>query len=301
MRIVVAANPNAAFGAHPTAAFDTVAALQSDGHEVELLQRETYAQLEHDVHDAVAAGTDALVIVGGDGMVSLGVNTVAMTAVPLGIVAAGTGNDMARGLGLPFATPKESITALRTLLHEPPQRIDLARATAANGVSRWFGCVLSAGFDALVNERANRMRRPKGASRYIFAMLAELAALRPRHYTIESDGVTRECDAVLVAVGNNTSLGGGMRITPTAKLDDGLVDVLIGHTLGRIGLLKVFPKVFSGSHLSHPAVETFRAKRVTVAAEGVTAYADGERLGPLPVTVEVVAGAVSVFAPPLTP
>lgn len=295
MRLSVAVNPMAAFGRHGAVGELVVARLEQAGHEVTPLQEASFAELRDRAAQALSAGTDGLIVVGGDGMVSLGVNLLAQAEIPLGMVAAGTGNDFARGLGLPYAHPEAALAALIEQLSHPPRRVDLARVSAP-GVERWVAGICSAGFDALVNERANRMLRPRGPRRYVLAMLAELARLRSRHYRLEIDGETREVDAVLIAVGNSTSIGGGMRLTPTALLDDGELDVLIGHSVSRLGLLALFPKVYSGTHQGHPAVEMFRAKRVRIEAADITAFADGEPIAPLPVDIEVVPGALSVWA-----
>lgn len=236
-------------------------------------------------------------MVGGDGMVSLGVNALAGSKVPLGIVAAGTGNDMVRGLGLHYTAPNDSLAQLLELLALPPRVIDLAKVTTDGGVTRWFGCVLSAGFDAIVNERANRMRFPNGPSKYIWAVLLELARLRPRQYRLTVDGESLDVEAVLIAVGNNTSLGGGMILTPNAQLDDGLLDVVIGHKMSRLSLLRLFPKVFRGAHIGDRLVEELRGKVIRIETPGVIAYADGERVGALPIDVSVVPGALRVYAP----
>ena len=135
---------------------------------------------------------------------------------------------------------------------KPPRVIDAGahRAgrmpTTGARAERWFACALSAGFDAIVNERANLMHHPKGPSRYIIALLVELARLKPIHYRLELDGEPIEIDAALVSVGNNVSLGGGMKITPDAKVDDGLLDVLIVQPLSRFSFLRIFPRVFKG-------------------------------------------------------
>lgn len=299
VHLVVAVNPQSAFGKHGWVGDRVAQALTEAGHEVTLLREASFAELQLSVEQALRGKPDGLIVVGGDGMVSLGVNVLAQSKIPLGIVAAGTGNDMARGLGLPYSKPEASLSELIELLGQQPRTIDLARIESAQG-ERWYGCVLSAGFDALVNERANRMGWPKGPSRYTIALLLELAGLRTRRYRIEVDGVPREVEAVLIAVGNNSSLGGGMKITPDAKLDDGELDVLIGHRFNRRTLLKVFPRVFAGTHTTHPAVEMLRVKRIRIDTEGLAAYADGERVGPLPVDIEVVPNALRVFAPPTT-
>ncbi|NUT59215.1 MAG: YegS/Rv2252/BmrU family lipid kinase [Agromyces sp.] len=294
-RLLVAVNPAASFGRNRAVGPAVVERLVHAGYEVSMLREANFELLRREAESAFAQGTDALVVVGGDGMVSLGVNLVAQTGVPLGIVAAGTGNDLARGLGLPYDDPAAATDALVAALERPTRRID-AGVVRHGQLRTWFACVVSTGFDAVVNERANRMTRPRGPSRYTLALLGELATFRPRTYAITIDGVRREQKAMLVSVANNASLGGGMRIVPHAELADGLLDVFIVHPLSRARLLAVFPKVFRGEHTDHPAVEFVQGSRITIEADHIIAYADGERIGPLPIDVEVVPGALSVFA-----
>jgi diacylglycerol kinase (ATP) len=294
-RLLVAVNPAASFGRNRAVGPAVVERLLAEGHDVAMLREANLELLRRETESAFAQGTDGLVVVGGDGMVSLGVNLVAETGVPLGIVAAGTGNDLARGLGLPFDDPAAATDALVEALTRSPRSIDAG--VIRHGTHRtWFACVVSTGFDAVVNERANRMTRPRGASRYTLALVRELATFRPRTYTITIDGVRREQRAMLVSVANNASLGGGMRIVPHADLADGLLDVFIVHPLSRAALLAVFPKVFAGEHTDHPAVEFMKGRRISIEADDIVAYADGERVGALPIDVEVVPGAISVFA-----
>ncbi|HEX6954639.1 MAG TPA: diacylglycerol kinase family protein [Agromyces sp.] len=294
-RLLLAVNPSAAFGRNRAVGPAVAHRLADEGYDVTLLREANFELLRRETQSAFEQGTDGLVVVGGDGMVSLGVNIVARTGVPLGIVAAGTGNDLARALGLPHDDPDAAIDALVEALARPPQSIDLGLVRHGE-LSTWFACVLSAGFDAVVNERANRMTRPRGPSRYTLALLRELATFRPLRYRITLDGAVREQAAMLVSVANTPSLGGGMRIVPHADLSDGVLDVFIVHPLSRIGMLSVFPRVFAGEHVNHPAVEFAEARRVRIEGEGIVAYADGERLGALPVEVEAVQGALSVFA-----
>ncbi|MGR2751441.1 diacylglycerol/lipid kinase family protein [Agromyces arachidis] len=294
-RLLLAVNPSAAFGRNRSVGPAVARRLIDEGYEVTLLREANFELLRRETQSAFEQGTDGLVVVGGDGMVSLGVNMVARTGVPLGIVAAGTGNDLARALGLPHDDPEAGIDALVEALRRPPQSIDLGLVHHGE-LTTWFACVLSAGFDAVVNERANRMTRPRGPSRYTLALLRELATFRPLRYRLSLDGAVREQAAMLVSVANTPSLGGGMRIVPHADLTDGMLDVFIVHPLSRAGLLSVFPRVFAGEHVNHPAVEFAEVRRVRIEGEGIVAYADGERLGALPVEVEAVPGALSVFA-----
>lgn len=236
----------------------------------------------------VADGVEALVVCGGDGMVHLGANAVATTGVPLGIVPAGTGNDVARYFDIPR---KDPVAAVDRVIAGRTRTIDLARSG-----SKYFVAVLSAGFDAIVNERANRMTWPKGQMRYNIATLAELRTFEPLPYSIELDGVSRRLDAMLVAVGNGPSFGGGLRITEGAVLDDGLLDVVIIKPMSKPDLVRTYPKLFKGTHVTHPQYEHHLARSVTVAAPGIVSYADGERFGELPLTIECAPGALSVLA-----
>lgn len=300
---MVAINPTASFGKGRDVGPAVVNTMRALGHEVTTLQEPDWEQLLESARKAVASKPDALVVVGGDGMVNLGANLVAGTKVPLGLVPSGTGNDMARSLGIPYENTEAAIDALAEALTRPPWVIDAGRIhyvddETGQQATRWFACVLSAGFDAIVNERANQMRHPKGPSRYTIALALELARLKPIPYRLTLDGELLVTDGALISVGNAQSLGGGMKVTPDAVLDDGLFDVLVVQPLGRIPFVRLFPTVFEGTHLRDPRVKVYRAKRVRIESDGVVAYADGERIGPLPIDIECVPGALRVLAPP---
>jgi len=304
-RLVVAINPAAAFGASSTVGMRVVAALRERGHQVTVLLESDFAQLFVATQLALRDTPDALVVVGGDGMVSLGTAVVATTGIPLGIIPCGTGNDLARGLRLPLRDVAAALDVLCAALDAGPRVIDAVRlaphGTPVVPQEKWFAGVLSAGFDAAVNERANSLRYPRGSSRYIIALLIELVRLKPREYRLQLDGVELVTKAVLISVGNNVSIGGGMRVTPNALLDDGLLDVLVVTPLSRLAFLRIFPRVFAGTHLSDSRVTVHRARRVRIESSGVVAYADGERVGELPLEMEVQPGVLHVLAPRDTP
>lgn len=241
------------------------------------------------VRDRVAAGVDGVVAVGGDGLVNVALQVVAGTDVPLGVVPAGTGNDIARALGLNLDDP---VAAVDLVVRGATRAIDLGRA---NG--RWFAGVLGSGFDSMVNERANRMSWPSGRSRYNLAILAELRTFRPVPYELVLDGEPWATEAMLVAVGNGSSYGGGMRVCPDARLDDGLLDITVLGPISKPEFLRVFPTVYKGTHVRHPAVTVRRARQVSLTSAGVTAYADGERVSVLPITCDAVRDGMHVFAP----
>ncbi|MFF3764144.1 diacylglycerol kinase [Streptomyces sp. NPDC001922] len=293
--ITLFVNPTAGRGRGARALGPAAGALRAAGYSVRTVLGSDAADGLARARDAVAGGTGALIAVGGDGMVSLALQAVAGTDTPLGVVAVGTGNDFARAAGLPLRDPAAAgALAARALEEGGIRSLDLGRAG-----DRWFGTVLASGFDSRVNDRGNRMRWPRGRFRYDAAMLAELAALRPIPYRIRlDDGPEQRIEATLVAVGNGPSYGGGMRICADARLDDGLFDITVVGGCSRTELLKVFPRVYRGTHLTHPAVTVHRVARVTLEADGVTGYADGEPLGPLPLTARVVPGAVRLLSPP---
>jgi diacylglycerol kinase (ATP) len=239
--------------------------------------------------EAVASGVDSLVVVGGDGMVHLAAQAVTGTLTSVGIIPAGTGNDVARYLGISRSDPE---VAARAVVGGRTRRIDVARCGTTTYVT-----VLAAGFDAMVNERANAMRWPRGQMRYNLATVAELRVFRPLPYTLDLDGEVRHVEAMLVAVGNGPSFGGGLRIAHGARLDDGLLDVVVVKTMTKAQLVRTYPLLWSGRHTRQPQFERHLVQQVTVAAPGVVAYADGERLGALPLTVDVVPGGLSVLVP----
>ncbi|MEU5158084.1 diacylglycerol kinase [Streptomyces sp. NPDC020875] len=292
--ITLFVNPTAGRGRGAHAAQPAARALRDAGFSVRTVLGEDAPDALRRAREAVAAGTGALIAVGGDGLVSLALQAVAGTPTPLGVIAVGTGNDFARTLGLPVRDPAAAgRLAAEVLKGGGAREIDLGRAG-----DRWFGTVLASGFDSRVNERGNRMGRIAGRFTYDLALLAELAALRPIPYRLGlDDGPDLEVEAILVAVGNGDSYGGGMRICAGAVPDDGLLDVTVVAACDRRTLLRVFPRVYQGTHLDHPKVTVHRVRSVRLAAEGLTAYADGERLGSLPLTAECVPGALRVLAP----
>lgn len=297
-RIGLLVNPTA--GKHAGARVGTTVAdlLERAGAEVVDLTGLDARRAETKARRAVAEGEiDTLVVAGGDGAVGLGVNICAQSDVPLGVVAVGTGNDNARELGLPV---RDVEGAVERVLHGQAREVDLGRVRGADGADgstqeRWYLGVLCGGFDALVNERANAMRWPRGPARYNLAIARELPTFAPIPYTLTLDGEETHPRAMLVCVGNGRAYGGGMRVTPDADLADGLLDVLVVDEISVPELLRVFPKVFRGAHLDHPAVSVHRARSVRLQAPGIVAYADGERLFPLPVDVDVVPGAVRIL------
>ncbi|MGH3356689.1 MAG: diacylglycerol kinase [Nocardioidaceae bacterium] len=281
-------NPTAGKGRGARAGRAAAAALRDRGHRVRELVGRDADEAADLAALALADGTDGLVVVGGDGMVHLAIQQLAGTGVPLGVVPAGTGNDVARYLGV---SRRDAAAAAAVVADGQVRTIDLART---GGV--YYATVLAAGLDSMVTERANRMTWPRGQMRYNIAVLAEIRTFEPVRFSLELDGERGEADAMLVAVGNGPSYGGGLRMCEGAEIDDGYLDVVLIRPISTVELVKVFPRLFRGTHVTHPQYEHHRVARVSLAAPGVSAYADGERIGALPMTVDVVPRALAVFA-----
>ncbi|MEV7561160.1 diacylglycerol kinase [Streptomyces sp. NPDC089795] len=289
-------NPTAGRGRGAHAAQPAASAVRAAGFSVRTVVGTDAPDALARLMAAVREGTGAVIAVGGDGVVSLALQALAGTPVPLGVVAVGTGNDFARAMGLPVREPaRAGQLAAEAVKESRIREIDLGRVGGAD-YEKWFGTVLCSGFDSRVNDRGNRMRLPVGRFKYDLAMIAELAAFRPFPYRITlDDGPVIETEATLVAVGNGSSYGGGMRICADAVPDDGLFDVTVVGDCSRATLLTVFPQVYKGRHLDHPKVTVHRARKITLEAAGLSAYADGEPLGVLPVTAECVPRAVRLL------
>ncbi|MEU4216520.1 diacylglycerol kinase family protein [Actinoplanes sp. NPDC026623] len=293
--IAVLANPHAGRGRHRGLLSKVLDRLGASGRTVRLLSAAGPEEAEKACHRAVAEGVGALVAVGGDGTLHRAVQAVAGTTVGFGMVPAGTGNDFAAGAGVP-GDPLAAADAIAEAVRAGrATAIDLARVTTSEGDVRWFGAVLAAGFDAIVNERANRMRWPRGPRRYDLAILLELARLRPRGYSLVLDGVDRSLSGVLVAIGNCPSYGGGMLICPDADPADGLLDVVVAGPLGRGAVARLKPRLRRGTHVTDPAVSSYRAREIKITSKGIFAYADGERVAALDLVVSCVPGALRLL------
>lgn len=299
MNVTLLANPAARAGARTGAALDAAERLRSHGIRATIISGGSASESSDLLRTALRLGTDAVVVAGGDGTVHLAVQELAGTGIPLGIIPTGTGNDFAATLGvreLDIAAAAETIAAGRTRL------IDLARVTREDGSSTYFGSVLASGFDSKVNDRANAMRWPRGGSRYNIAILVEFLTLAGIPYEVDlelADG-TRERligDLVMATVGNGRTYGGGIPICPDADPADGLLDVALVRPAGRLRLLRLLPRVYKGTHPGVAEVSMRLARSVRLAAPGVTAYADGDPIGALPLTIDVVPRSLTVFAP----
>jgi diacylglycerol kinase (ATP) len=230
---------------------------------------------------------DGIIAVGGDGLVHLVLQVAAPNAIPFTVVPAGTGNDFSRNIGTYQSSVK---TIIDKCLTTNPSPIDLGLVD-----SEYFGAILSTGFDSVVNERANVLKWPKGPARYNVSMVLELPKFSPIEYEITADGRAFSTEAMLIAIGNGSSYGGGMRVCPDADIQDGLFDVMILRPVSKFEFLRIFPSVYVGEHIHHEQVEMFRAQSISINSNA-TAYADGERVGQLPVRAECISKAALAWA-----
>ena len=229
-----------------------------------------------------------VIAVGGDGLLHLVLQKITPAQVPLAVIPAGTGNDFVRTLGWSL----DDVDAiLEAVLSKKPASVDLGLVDG-----EWFAAILSTGFDSIVNEKANTMPWPKGPNKYNVAIAIELPRFAPRHYEIVLDDRTISTQAMLIAVANGRSYGGGMLVCPHAEITDGYFDVMVLHPVSKLEFIKVFPRVFKGTHITHPAVEIVRSRSVKITADAV-AYADGERIGQLPVSAQCMPGALMTWLP----
>jgi len=241
---------------------------------------------------AAHGGASRILVVGGDGTLHHAIQALAGTGCALGIVPAGRGNDLARALGLPL----DPLAAARRALRTPPRAIDLGCIAG-----RFFAGVACAGLDAEV-ARLIRERRGRRWGRWAYALAAAraVATFRAPHFRIDHDEGRESGPGMLVAVANSPCYGGGMRIAPDAALDDGRLDLVFVRGLSPPRLLAALPRLYRGTHLSHPAVTSRLVRRVAIGADRPLAiFGDGEPLattGAAGVLIEVRPGMLHVAA-----
>jgi diacylglycerol kinase (ATP) len=285
---LVAINPSSGQGKGALFAKRVTSFLSSKAIEYQVLSADNALTLRVELERTLdSRNYEGILSIGGDGLAHLVLQVAVPRSIPFAVIPAGTGNDIVRALGWSL---NELDGYLDAILSTTAQPIDLG-----NVDSEWFAAILSTGFDSVVNERANTLKWPKGPQRYNAAIALELPKFVPIEYEITMDSMTITTEAMLIAVGNGRSYGGGMLVCPHAQLNDGLFDVMILEPVSKIEFIKVFPKVFSGSHLSHPAVKTYRTQKISISADAV-AYADGERIGRAPVSAECIASAGLTWA-----
>lgn len=280
-----------------------VEALREAGHEVVEVVAGSMDEARAVCAALINDGIDVLVVTGGDGVVSMATDLCVGTSTAVGILPAGTGNDCARSLGVPFRAGRSGSRhgAVDLLLADHRRTLDTLHVVE---LDRHVLSSVPAALDARISDRANNWPRGLGPAAYTLSALVEIALLRrqpPLHYRLTLDGRTEELEALVVVPANLPVFGGGLRIAPDADPTDGLLDLVVIRPVTPTEALGVLRAVRSGRHTFHPAVRITRAEQVRI--EGppdIVAQGDGEPIGPLPVTVQVRASSLQVVAPPLT-
>jgi len=278
--------------------------LSERGRGARLMETRERGHAERLAAAAGDLGHDRIVVVGGDGTIHEVVNGVMadgkLTAgqrLSIGVVPAGSGNDLVRDLLLPM----DPIAALAIATGEQERIIDVARADDTRGRIRHFVVAGGVGFDAQVAHVMFRHRLPwqKGRAGYFLSTFIELMRFRNRRLQLRlatRDGDVRsERVSLLVAFANGPYLGGGMQICPGAEVADGFLDLCVAGDLSRIEALRLLPGMYKGAHVGHPKVEFLRAAAIEFTAdEDTLVHLDGEPFGNLPLTVTVQPAALRV-------
>ncbi|MDF2548628.1 MAG: hypothetical protein K0R93_3526 [Anaerosolibacter sp.] len=238
--------------------------------------------------EAVDRGCCTIIAVGGDGTIYEVVNGMGIGTGTLGVIPCGTGNDLAKTLGI----PENPVKAMEIIHGEHATAIDCGKA---NG--RYFLNVASIGLDAeIVKETENIKRYIKGPSAYIAGVLKTLLSFRDKEVIIEVDGIQTKKQIMLVAVANGKYYGGGMKIAPKADIQDGYFDICIINKISKGKVLRLFPTIFSGEHIKVNEVEMIRGKKIKIIGlEKLILNVDGDIVGEAPVTMDIYSGGIKVF------
>ena len=290
MKLIILFNPAAGRGKARDALAAALDVLRRGGVEPDVRESRSTQHLRELARQAREEKPDVVVSAGGDGTHHHVLNGLAGGDVPLGLIPLGTGNDLALGIG----TPLQPRAAATTVLRGKTKFIDLARAGSVV-----YGGMAGVGLDSMVaravNERAPKVR---GRLAYAWAILRCLRLYRPQPLEIRSEGFSYSGEVMFVVIGNGSLYGGGFKLTPGARLDDGLLDVCLVPALPKLELLRWAPRAYRGKHLAHPRIVYFQTRQITLASPArLELFGDGEFIQELPATIEVVPQSVRVIVP----
>lgn len=290
MNLTLIVNPAAGRGKGQRAHPDVLRQLDDLGLDFQAVFSEGPGHIEELAREAFDNGSDAVVGCGGDGTFHEIINGLDGHKIPVGIIPCGTGDDLAANLGI----PKEHSEACRVLADGRVKKIDLARVE-----DRFYACIAGAGFDSMVNRAANaNSRYLRGTSVYVFSVLKTLAGFKPVEMNIQSPDFSYSGRVMFAVAANAASYGGGMKIAPMARMDDGMLDVIIIEEIPKLELLRVFPQVFSGRHMDHPKVLHYRTRKLRISSpQSLELFSDGEYTHNLPVSIEVADRIMPVIVP----
>ncbi len=291
MKYLIILNPTSQHGK----AFELKGSLESTLKNLELDFTFHVSSSAADVVETVKKNIDKytnFISFGGDGTIHSIANILVNTDKNIGCIPMGSGNDIARNLNIPL----EMETACRALKTCRIKRIDMGLINS----KYYYLAVSGAGFDSVVNDLANNTKFPiKGPAKYTYAVYKTLLTYSSKKFHIKYDGVERTIDAMFLVVGNMASYGGGMKITPNASPEDGILDVCIIKRMSKLHFIKIFPSVFKGEHIADEFVEYFQAENVEIASDyNFSVFADGEYMCKLPAKFEVVKKSLNFIVGP---
>ena len=283
-------NPNAGRGKARRWVREVEEHLRSRGARVDCEPSTGPDDLVRIAGESSRGGYDRVVVCGGDGTVNLAVREFDLANGTLAVIPTGSGDDFARVAGI----PRKIRAACDNVIDGRVREVDVA---LSNGL-RYLG-VAGLGFDSEVAELANRdVRFLRGSAVYLYAIFRVLPKFTPRSVRIRTEHGVREEQIMFAAAGNTRQYGGGIRITPDASIDDGLLDLCIVHQTTRVELLKTLPKAYTGAHVRSPFVEMMRGREFAFeSAQPMAVYADGEPLTTTPVTFAIAAQRLRVVVP----
>jgi diacylglycerol kinase (ATP) len=295
MRLALVVNPRAGGGRGARIAASVSDALRAAGEEHEVHISTHGGEPERLARAAAERDVEVVVAVGGDGHVAAVANGILGSGSALAVIPAGNGNDFARNLGLPWRD-RAALVRLLQRGQATVRSVDVGHVSTADG-ERHFLNVAGAGFDSVVTARGEQVRR-LGRYRYLYATFETLVRFKPGPFVVTVDGERHEAPAMFVAVGNAPAYGNGMRITPGASLDDGMLEVCVVGALSRLRFVRLFPLVYSGRHIEASVVRIFRGSVVELESTPVyEVFADGERVGTTPARLTVRPAALPVLMP----
>ncbi|GEN45070.1 diacylglycerol/lipid kinase family protein [Alkalibacillus haloalkaliphilus] len=265
-------------------------------YDVSFTKKPNHAtQLVHDLaHDS--PNVSAIIIVGGDGTVHEAINGLQNSNVPLGIIPAGSGNDFCRGMGIPL----NCVEALERILKNEKKLIDVGHIN-----NKVFATIAGIGFDGKIAAETSRSKLKKlcnvikiGSIPYILAMLKVMLSYKPTDVNLRIDSKASSHENVwLIAIANTPFYAGGMKICPEARNNDDLFEVCIVKGISRWKLLRIFPSVFKGQHINHPAVRTYQGKNLIISSNNpMIAHGDGEIVGETPFNIKILPSSIYVLS-----
>ena len=297
-KTLLLANPAAGRGRARRALARVAAYLREQGHAAEIVETASGEALERTAAQAAAAGYARVAALGGDGTFQGVVRGLLGTDVVLGLLPAGGGNDLAAALGI----PRDPVAAAHVFLGARPRSMDVLRARFAGGKTAIYLGGGGLGLDAEAAALAEtKFRRLPGAARYLAGALWAAASFQPFNLHAEIDGkqiISDRAGLLLAAINNTPTYGAGVRIAPDARVDDGLLEIVLVRQLSWLRLVEAIPLLLQSGRIHWPEIERYRGRQVVLHTNRPVAFqGDGEILGESPVEIEVLPAAIRVAAP----